>query len=234
MMPQSPSKQVPWDLTQFSQLPSAASLCFPESHRQSEISSLAKVILVLGKTRSFQVPSLGCWGSRGRVLSHLGDLMFVHEMWCMSRRVLLWGSCQSPVAHSCSLLNHPKRFRAGKFKLNAKFDADLLLYLLSQCDGHTVHMLTQQHLPPPLTSTVKSSLFTHAHSSPCSLAARLHRCHINCSHYINNGWTSSRQTSCTQKVNLDINLTLFTKLISKWITDPNVRWKTIKFLEGNI
>ena len=37
-------------------------------------------------------------------------------------------------------------------------------------------MPTQWHLPPPLTSTVKSSLFTHAHSSPLSLAARLHGC----------------------------------------------------------
>ena len=31
------------------------------------------------------------------------------------------------------------------FKLKAKFDADLLLNSLSdfECDGHTVHMLTQ-------------------------------------------------------------------------------------------
>ena len=51
---------------------------------------------------------------------------------------------------------------------------------------------------PPLTSTVKSSWFTHAHSSPLSnLAARLHRCCTNHSHYINNGWTFSGQTSYT-------------------------------------
>ena len=54
-------------------------------------------------------------------------------------------------------------------------------------------MLTPQHVPPPLTSTVKSSLSTHTHSSPLSLAARLHQCHSNCSHYINNGWTFSGQ-----------------------------------------
>ena len=80
--------------------------------------------------------------------------------------------------------------------LNTKSDADSLLYWLThfECDGHTVHMLTQRFLPPPLTSTVKSSLFTHAHSSPLSLAARLHQCHANHSHYINNGWTFSRQT----------------------------------------
>ena len=48
----------------------------------------------------------------------------------------------------------------------------------------------------PLTSTVKSSLFTHAHSSPLSLAARLRWCHSNRSCYINSGWTFSRQSLC--------------------------------------
>ena len=33
---------------------------FPESHRWSEISSLWKVILVLGKARSHRAPNLGC------------------------------------------------------------------------------------------------------------------------------------------------------------------------------
>ena len=34
------------------------------------------------------------------------------------------------------------------FKLNANLDPDSLLYSLShfECDGHTVHMLTQQQL----------------------------------------------------------------------------------------
>ena len=75
-----------------------------------------------------------------------------------------------------SLLNHPNSFCEGMFKLNAEFDADSLLYLIShfERDSHTVHMLTQWHLPPPLTSTVKSSLFTHVHSSPLSLSARSH------------------------------------------------------------
>ena len=79
--------------------------------------------------------------------------------------------------------------------LNAKFDANLLLYSLSyfECDGHTVHMLTQWNLLPPLTSTVKSSLFTHVHSSLLSLATRLYQCWANHSHCINNGWTFSRQ-----------------------------------------
>ena len=42
------------------------------------------------------------------------------------------------------------------FKLNAKFDADSLVYSLShlECNGHTVHMLTQWHTLPPWASTV--------------------------------------------------------------------------------
>ena len=39
----------------------------------------------------------------------------------------------------------------------------LLALIHFECDGHTVHMLTQSRLLP-LTSTVKSSLFTHVHS----------------------------------------------------------------------
>ena len=55
------------------------------------------------------------------------------------------------------------------FKLNAKFDADLLLYSLDhfECKGNTVHMLTQWCPPPPLTTTVKyhcSCMSTPVHS----------------------------------------------------------------------
>ena len=92
-----------------------------------------------------------------------------------------------------SLLNHPNSFCEGTFKLNAKFDADSLPFLLShfEFDSHTVHKLTQRCLPPPLTTTVKLSLLPHVHPGPFFLAARFHRCHTNYSHYINNGWTFS-------------------------------------------
>ena len=62
------------------------------------------------------------------------------------------------------------------FKLHGKFDADLLLYSLSyfECYGHTVHMLTQWHLPPQLPSRVKLLLFMHMHFQPTLLG-----CHIN-------------------------------------------------------
>ena len=52
------------DLTQFSQSPSAAPSYFPKSHWGSEISSLSKVISVLGKARSLRVPNLGCRGAK--------------------------------------------------------------------------------------------------------------------------------------------------------------------------
>ena len=48
---------------QLSQSPSAVPLYFPESHLQSEISSLSEVIVVLGKARSHRVPNLGCRGA---------------------------------------------------------------------------------------------------------------------------------------------------------------------------
>ena len=62
-MSQSPSKQAPWDLTQFPQSPSAALSYSPESHRWSEITSLSTVLLVWGKARSLRAPNLGCWGA---------------------------------------------------------------------------------------------------------------------------------------------------------------------------
>ena len=69
-----------------------------------------------------------------------------------------WWSCQPPVAHTCSFLNHLNSFCGWMYKLNTKFDADSLLYSLShfECDSHIVYMLTQRCLLPPLTSTVKS------------------------------------------------------------------------------
>ena len=115
----------------------------------------------------------------------------IHEQACCHDEA---ANHQLPIA--AALLNHLNSSCRRMFKRHTEFDADLVLYLLShfECDGHTVHVLTQWRLPPPLTSTVKSSLFAREHSSPLSSAARLHRCHANCCCYINKGWTLSRQT----------------------------------------
>ena len=141
MMPQSPSKWAPWDFTQFSQSPSAAQLYFPASHRWSEISSFSKVILVLGKARSHRVPNLGCCG---------GWVTWV--TWCFTKKpctrrdawagALSWWSCQSPVAHSCVLLNHPKTFPQGNVqawcKIWCRFVALLTQSLWMRCP-HSAH-----------------------------------------------------------------------------------------------
>ena len=112
---------------------------------------------------------------------------------------LLWWSCQSPAAHSCGLLSHPNSFQGGNIqaycKIWCRFVALFAQSFWMQWP-HSIH-LTQLWLLPPLTNTVKSSLFTHAHSSPLSLAARINRRGANCSHYINNGWIFPRQTSYT-------------------------------------
>ena len=125
-------------------------------------------------------------------------------MWIVFNRYsIIFGAFMPHFICAVLIASSPKAFwiiqivSGGMFKLNAKFDADLLFYLLShfECKGHTVHMLTHQGcLPPLLTSTVKLSLFMHMHSGPFCLAARLHRCCTNHSHNINNGWPFSRQT----------------------------------------
>ena len=146
---------------------------------------------------SVTVPSLQFRNKQTPKISwswHFAKRLYVRcDAWV---EALLWLTCQSPVAHSCGLLNHLNTFCGGMLKLDTKLAADLSIYLFShfECDGHTVHVLTHRRLPPPLTSTVKSSLFTHACSSPLSLAAGLNWCCASCSHYINNGWIFSGQT----------------------------------------
>ena len=74
-------------------------------------------------------------------------------------------------------------------------------------------------LPPLLTSTVKSSLFRHVHSSPLSLASTLYRCCANHSHYVNNGCNF-----------LDIPPILFCSGCHKNTTDWVVYTKMIHYL----
>ena len=158
------------------------------------------VISVLRKARSCSVPNLGCRGTESPrwfdVSPKISAWDVIYAKIYAWVGMLSWWSRQSLVAPNCTS-ESSNSFCGGMFELITKVDADLLLYLLSyfESNGHTVHMLTQQCLLPPLTSTMKLSLFTYVHSSPLSLAARLHCCCANCYCYINNGWTFSRQTS---------------------------------------
>ena len=183
MILQSPFKWAPWGLTQFSQLPSAAPSYFPESYQQFEISSLSKVILLLGKSRSHMAPSLGYRG-----LSHLGHLRFwqknsgdvMHEQEC----------CCDEVAHSCGHLNHLNSFCRGLLKLNAKFDVDLLLCSLSHFECEAMqYVFSLNGIYCPLW------LIQWSHGCSCMwILVHSPWCPTKRSHYINNGWTFSYQT----------------------------------------
>ena len=114
-------------------------------------------------------------GSSGG-LSHLGNLMFCQKL-CMRPDawvgVLLWWSCQSPFAHSCSLLNLQI--------VSAEEYSSLMQNLMRvRYSTHPVilNVTATQYIcsligvygpRPLLTSTVKSPLFTHACSCPFSL-----------------------------------------------------------------
>ena len=172
------------------------------------------MILVWGKARNRRVPHLGCRGAESPGSSifvgcspHTYNILRCSTC-CRPCRMWVTFSRFSPlfevfVSHSYSrcthcivpenLPNHLNSFCGGMLQFNTKSDTRSLFYSLSHFEfyGHTIHMLTQW---PPLTSTVKSSLFMHAHSSPLSSAARLHRCRANHPRYINNGWTFSGQT----------------------------------------
>ena len=103
---------------------------------------LFKCDFISGKDRRCRVSHLGCSGAESitwMTWCFAKQFCMRHDAWA---GMLLWWSCQSPVAHSCGLLNHLNTFCGGMFKLNTKCDADSLLYSLGhfECDGHTVHM----------------------------------------------------------------------------------------------
>ena len=84
---------------------SAVPLHYLESHQWSEIPSLSKVILVLGKARSRRAPNLGWRGAES--LGWFGVLP-KHSAWHMmhEQTPCQWRSYQSPVAHCCGCFHH--------------------------------------------------------------------------------------------------------------------------------
>ena len=145
-------------------------------------------ILVLRKSISHRASNQG-W--TGQTFSHTT----LCDAWHVAGGVTLWWcSCQSPVAHSCSLRSHPNSLHRRMISLTWN-----LMQILCSIGSVTLNVMatsTHDHSgasTAPLTSAGKWSLFSHAHSSPSSLADRLHWCDTYCS-YINNGWTLSRHT----------------------------------------
>ena len=151
------------------------------------------MILVLGKAKSHRVPNLGCSGAES---PRWFDVSTKNSAWNIMHE---WACCheeaanhQLPTASAFWIIWIVSVEECSSLKQNL-MQIQFALLTHFECDGHTVHMLTQLCLPPPpLTSTVKSPLFMHTHSSPLS---RLHQCGEDCSHYVNDGWAFSRQTS---------------------------------------
>ena len=161
------------------------------SHQQSEISSLSKVILVLGKARNRRAPNLGC--SRAESLEWFDvspknsaqDLMH-YQVCCHDEAA----NHQVPIAAAFYIIPIVSAEEYSNLTQNL-IQNHCSTHSVILRDDHTVHMLIQWHLLPPLTSTVKSLLFIHVHSSPLYLTARLHWCGASHSHYINNDKTFS-------------------------------------------
>ena len=179
MMPQFSSKKSPWDLIQFSQSPSAALSYFPESHRWSEVFPF-KGDFSFGKSQKPQGTKSRLYGAElpgwFDVLQRNSAQDMMHEQ-----------------AHCCDeAANHqlPMAATSWIIQIVSMEECLCLKENLMQifCSTHSVILnvmatqytcFAQWHLPPLLTSTVKSSLFIHVHSSPLSLASRFHWCHAN-------------------------------------------------------
>ena len=178
-MPRFPSKKAPQDLTQFSQSPSASLSYFPEFHQWSEISSLPKVILVLGKGRGW-----GCQIWAEGELSHLGDLMFhkktLHETWYMRKCVIVmklpmpraaaFWSIQIVSVEECSSLMqylmqihcsiHSVILNAMTTQYTCSFNGTYSPHWLVQCSCHCSCMWIPVHSPGlPVYVNVLQSIF---------------------------------------------------------------------------
>ena len=104
------------------------------------------------------------------------------EVSSLSKVILDFGKARSHRAPNlgCGGAELPGWFAVSPKKLCMRRDAwaSVLLWWPHSTRAHPMCLL------PPLTSTVKLSLFTVVHSSPFSLAARLHPCCSNCSHIL--------------------------------------------------
>ena len=183
MMPQSPSQQASWRLTQFSQSPSAAPSYFPESRWWSEISYLLKVILILGICRSPRAPNLGCSGAELRGWFDVSPKNSAQDM--MHERARCGDEAANhhlPMA-AAFWMNHQNSFHRGMLKLNAKSDRFIALlshlnimatqytcslnavyhpHWLVQWSHHCSHMCTPVHSPwlPGYMDVVQTVLIT--------------------------------------------------------------------------
>ena len=148
----------------------------------------------------------------------------LHEMWCMSRSVVMMKLPITSFAHSCSLLIDLKSFHGGMFNLNTKFDADSLLCLLShfECEVHMVHMLTQCRLLSPLDYyseivIVHACTFQSTHLS-CQVTSMSCKSFLLYEQWLNFFRTNSDFSLCMPITNEWYKYTITSKLSTENIT----------------
>ena len=182
----------------FSQSLSASPSYFPEPHWWSEISSLSKVILILGKARSCRVPNLGCRVSKSPgwsyVLPKKSALDVMHEQaYCHDEAA----NHQLPIAVAFWII----------WIISAEECSSLTQNLMQiHCSSSSVilNVMTTQYAcslngvyhPHGLVWWSCHCSHMYIHNSPLFLASRLLQSAANYSHNINSGWTFSGQTIC--------------------------------------
>ena len=128
-------------------LPPANPSYFPESHWQSEISSLSKVILVLEKAINLRVPNLGCRRTESPgwfdVLPKNSAQDTIHE-WARYHDEAV--NHQLPKAAAFWIIWIVSTQECSSLAQNLMLFVALLTHF--ECDGHRAHMLTQQICRP--------------------------------------------------------------------------------------
>ena len=149
-----------------------------------------KDILILGKARSVSEPNLGC---RRCWVTGWFDVLPKKSAWDMMHKRAHY--CDEAANHQLPISVVFWIIQITSMEQCSCLNLMQICCLLShfECDGHTVYMLTQRHL------------------LPCWLVPGSHHCScmripvhspwlpgylnvVQTIHYINNGWTFSRQT----------------------------------------
>ena len=123
---------------------------FWESSSQPLVLTLSVANLCWLQPVHIQHSQVSCLWQAFQNVDHFQQIL--NHLWAFVSPCYL--CCTHCIVPEC-FLNHPNSFHGGMFKLNTKSDAGSLLHSLShfERDGHTVHMPSQQHLLPALTST---------------------------------------------------------------------------------
>ena len=156
-----------------------------------------KVDFSFGKSQKLQGTNSGLYG---------GWVIWV--IWCFTKNLctrhdawvgaLSWWSCQSPVAHSCCLLNHPNSFCREEYSSltwnSMKIHCSIHSVFLNVTATQYTCSLNGIYLPHWLVQW--SVHCSHIHIPVHPPWPPAYQCHTNHSPYVNKDWTFSGQISC--------------------------------------